>query len=243
MNYLYPYCKGIDLYVRERISQEDAQRQELTAKEILKRVSQRPGVILADEVGMGKTFVALAVAVSVALANRGRRPVVVMVPPSLREKWPRDFELFRQKCLPPEIANQVQAGRAERAVEFLKLLDDPPKRRKQVIFLTHGAMSRNLWDKWVKLAIVAQAIRGRHGVHEMRRNLAKVLADLLYMRWVERHGQDIWIELLTARFDDWLAILERWGIDPEDDDDPVTNDDPVPKSVQNVLGLFNRICG
>lgn len=239
MNYLYPYCKDIELYVRGRISEEDARRQELTAKEILKRFSERPGVILADEVGMGKTFVALAVAVSTALANRGRRPVVVMVPPSLREKWPRDFDLFRQKCLPPELADQLGAGRAERAVQFLKLLDDPPKRRKQIIFVTHGAMSRNLGDKWVKLAIVAQAIRGRHGVHEMRRALAKVLGELLHMRWVEREGTDIWIELLKSPCEDWLAILEKHGIDPEDDDNPETNDDPVPKAVRNVL---NKVC-
>jgi hypothetical protein len=30
-----------------------------------------------------------------ALADRGERPVVVMVPSSLHEKWPRDFDVFR----------------------------------------------------------------------------------------------------------------------------------------------------
>jgi len=239
MNYLYPYFKGIHLHVRERISEEDAQRQELTAKEILKRLSQRPGVILADEVGMGKTFVALAVAVSVALANRGRRPVVVMVPSSLREKWPRDFELFRQKILSPEVAKRVRWACAERAIDFLKLLDDPPSRRKQIIFVTHGAMSRNLDDKWVKLAIVAQAIRGRHGAPQMRIELSRVLADLLYMPWVERHGQDIWLELLQKSPMDWLSILQKWHIDPEGDKNPDTNDDPVPKAVHSVLYRMN----
>ncbi len=235
MNYLYPYFKGIDLHVKERISEEDAQRQEQTAKEILKRLSLRPGVVLADEVGMGKTFVALAVAVSVALANRGKRPVVVMVPPSLREKWPRDFELLRQKCLPSDAAGQLRCGRAERAIEFLKLLDDPPSRRKQIVFVTHGAMSRNLNDKWVKLAIIAQAIRYREGAREMRKDLSRILADLLHMQWVERNGQDIWRELLRQRPTDWLSILQKWEIDPEGDNNPDTDDDPVPQAVLDVL--------
>ena len=130
MSYLHPYCKKIRLHVEGRISAEDAKRQERTAREILKRLRRQPGLILADEVGMGKTFVALAVAVSVAISNRRRRPVVIMVPPSLKEKWPADFELFREKCLPPDIAEQVKPGRAERAVEFLKLLDDPAYKKK-----------------------------------------------------------------------------------------------------------------
>ena len=76
-----------------RISDNDAKRQMATAREILRRLKRQPGVVLADEVGMGKTFVALAVAASAAWAEEDRRPVVVMVPPSLLEKWPSDFEV------------------------------------------------------------------------------------------------------------------------------------------------------
>jgi len=68
----YPLNRKIDLHVEGRISAEDAARQERTAREILARLTRQPGVILADEVGMGKTFVALAVAVSVALEDRRR---------------------------------------------------------------------------------------------------------------------------------------------------------------------------
>src|SRR5215831_10285500 len=48
----------IRLHVEGRISAEDATRQEATAHEILQRLARQPGLILADEVGMGKTFVA-----------------------------------------------------------------------------------------------------------------------------------------------------------------------------------------
>ena len=97
MNSMYQYCADIRLHVKGRISEEDAARQDRTARDILKRLSKQPGLILADEVGMGKTFVALAVAVSVALENRGKRPVVVMVPSSfcgtfrsarMKTRWP-----------------------------------------------------------------------------------------------------------------------------------------------------------
>ena len=60
----------INLYVKDRISEPDARRQMKTAKVIIDRLKKQPGLILADEVGMGKTFVALAVAASVHLFDK-----------------------------------------------------------------------------------------------------------------------------------------------------------------------------
>src|SRR5947209_6863097 len=82
-----------------RISPTDARRQARTAAEILRRFDRRPGVILADEVGMGKTYVALAVAVSAMEESGGTRPIVVMVPASVQDKWPREWEVFQERCL------------------------------------------------------------------------------------------------------------------------------------------------
>lgn len=235
MSHYYPYLKGLRLHVEGRIAPEDAERQEQTAREILRRLKDQPGVVLADEVGMGKTFVALAVAVSVALNNHGRRPVAVMVPPSLKEKWPSDFDIFRERCLPKELRDEVRCGTADRAEEFLKLLDDPPERRKAVIFVTHGALSRGLTDSWIMLALIYQALLRRKNVEAHRRDLSRVLGRLLWMGWVERQGQDIWLDLLRTRPDGWLAILRARGIDPERDNRPDTDDDPVPAIVAKVL--------
>lgn len=102
MSTWHPFHDRINLNVPGRISVDDSARQETTAREILARFAERPGLVLADEVGMGKTFVALAVAVSVTLSDR-KRPVVVMVPPSLKQKWPRDFGVFSEQCLPAEL--------------------------------------------------------------------------------------------------------------------------------------------
>lgn len=226
MSSLYPFCSDINLHVEGHISKEDASRQETTAREILRRLANRPGLILADEVGMGKTFVGLAVAVSVALENRGKRPVVIMVPSSLKEKWPADFARFCEKCLPDHVKKHIQSGQAERAVQFLKLLDDPPNRRKSIIFLTHGAMSRGLNDHWVMLALIRQSLHRRKGVDQLRRALCRSMGDLLQLKWVENRDKKIWGKLLAAHPGDWLPILQNVSDE---------NDDPVPEAVWKVL--------
>ena len=52
----HPFLDGINLHVPGRITPEDAERQTVTARAILQRFKKLPGVVLADEVGMGKTI-------------------------------------------------------------------------------------------------------------------------------------------------------------------------------------------
>jgi superfamily II DNA or RNA helicase len=235
MSAWHPFANSIRLHVPGRIEERDAQRQERTAQEILRRLAAQPGLVLADEVGMGKTFVALAVAASVTLSDAQRRPVVVMVPPSLKEKWPRDFAVFAEKCLSVAARQRVCATSADSAIDFLKLLDDPDKRRKSIIFLTHGAMHRGLSDGWVKLAVIQRALRGRHHTEALRRTLSRCAGKLLRLGWVERRCPDIWERLLDVPPESWLKILRRYEIDPEGDDKPDTDDDPVPRAVIEAL--------
>lgn len=245
MNHWHPFCSEIRLHGRgedpkkKRVEEADAQRQERTARVILQRLYDQPGLVLADEVGMGKTFVALAVATSVALSDSKHRPVVVMVPPSLKRKWPDDFSVFAETCLPPEITRKMCAASADSAVEFLKLLDDPEERRKSIIFLTHGAMHRGLGsggaDAWIKLAVIQRALRGRHNTGVIRASLHRCLGKLLRLQWVERRAYGIWEKLLDHSPDEWPKILKRHGVDPEGDENPVTDDEPVPKAVIEVL--------
>ena len=231
MSPMYPYCSDIHLHVKGRISEEDAIRQERTAREILKRLRKQPGLILADEVGMGKTFVALAVAVSVALENRGKRPIVVMVPSSLKDKWPADFSVFCEKCLPQALGKHIRGGKADRAVQFLKFLDDPPERRKSVIFLTHGAMSQGLEDPWVKLSLIWQSLHRRKGVDSLRTALCRVMGDLLHMKWIDNRNSELWEQLLSTHPSNWLKPIQN-VLKNEDDD-------PVPQAVLDVLPDLN----
>jgi ERCC4-related helicase len=209
-----------------------AARQETTARKILRRFAERPGLVLADEVGMGKTFVALAVASSVALANPDAGPIVVMVPPSLKEKWPRDWSVFQEKCL--RVSSTSAQLRAtpqaiESGVEFLRLLDDSPGRRKHLIFLTHGALSRGLNDPWVKLALIRRAFR-RSSLNHVRRAFPRFAAALLYMSGRRHMKPQLFEELLDAYPDRWRRILKRHG--------EVMDDDPVPTHlVEEMTGI------
>ena len=193
--YKYVLDPSINLHVKEHISESDALRQMVTAEEILKKLEQSPGQILADEVGMGKTFVALAIAATIALQNKDGRPVVIMIPSSLQRKWPRDFEKFREMCLPEELRGKLKYGVATRALDFLKFLDDPIDRRKQIIFLTHGSLSRSLTSAktygWIKLAIIQRAMYRRRNLSEMKRALKRVLSDLLYLRFAENKDPEM----------------------------------------------------
>ena len=224
MSYTYGFDNMINLHVKGRITEADAKRQKRTACLILQRLEEYPGIILADEVGMGKTFVALAVAASVALRDRRHLPVVVMVPPSLKEKWPKDFQLFRERCITSESAKKyLRYATADNAIEFLKKLDDAAYERVAIIFLTHGAMNpyRKLQDKYVKLAILQRAIYRRKGAQHLRQNLHRFLGDLLRMKNLTRKSGKVWISLLESPPEKWLDILRANDMKPHDDDDPV----------------------
>ena len=251
-----PYTVPLELVLGERIndrvSEMDQMRQREEAKEILSRLRQQPGVILADEVGMGKTFVALAVAYSTALGSR-RGPVVVMVPPNLIDKWEQDLatfcELYLENRRPVRCDtatageltahDAVRYGAARHSVDLMRLLDDPPRRRCHLILLAQGAMSRSQTNKWVRLALIAEALR-RYGrakqLIKVRKQIHRFLAELLWAIGEERAhdwGDELWKSLLKTDPSEWKGIYnsevrnERRQLD----------DDPVPKSVACALQL------
>lgn len=233
MNFDYKLHNKINLYVKGRISKDDAERQKKTAKKVLKNLTKYPGQIIADEVGMGKTFVALAVASSIAIAEN--RPVVIMIPANLKSKWPRDYKRYLEFCVPAEMRKRLKFGVAENGVQFLKYLDDPPERKKSIVFMTHGSLTRTLSDGWVKLAIIQRALRGRHNTKAIRKILHRFLGDLLFMRWVATKHADIWEKLLNTHPSKWIKLLLKHAIDPENDNNTETDDDPVPESVIKAL--------
>jgi hypothetical protein len=73
---------------------------------------QRRGVILADDVGMGKTFEGIGAAVLFISRLRTYRPPVFLVPPGLRLKWHAEFEKFleyvRKENQPASVARTLR---------------------------------------------------------------------------------------------------------------------------------------
>lgn len=198
-------------------------RQQATAIAILEDLANQPGVILADEVGMGKTYVALAVAASVLTAMRGQgRPVVVMMPPGLSGKWPREWQQFKSLCLTDEKAlDWVRAEHARTPTEFFRLIGYPQRRRPHLIWMTTTCFNAGLNDPWIKLAFIRLARTQTKLSNSAKGRLFKWAKSLVRLK--SHHGlQDENIEwLLTHRLSKWHRYLKRKEILAENSDDPV----------------------
>lgn len=242
--------------LNDRVPDVDQQRQRAEVVELLRRLRNQPGVILADEVGMGKTFIALAIAYSVAIGSP-RGPVIVMVPANLVDKWEQDLKTFCELYLEnrhpvqgdgatrKDLTNRtaVRYGVARHSVELMKLLDDPLRERCHLIFLAQGAMSRQQSDKWVRLALIAEALR-RHGrgkasrLIQVKNQIHRFLAKLLWAVGEERAhdwGEDLWQLLLRTDPETWKDTYNK----AVQDGRRRLIDNPVPKSVARALQRIN----
>lgn len=238
--------------IQSHVPEADQRRQRAELEEILRRLRTQPGVILADEVGMGKTFVALAIAYSIAMRT-SRGPVIVMVPANLVDKWKKDVETFCELYVQNRTALRRRsdtAGKASRSeclryavarnsVELMKLLDDVRRKRCHLIFLAHGAMSRSQSDKWVRLALIAGALR-RHGrgkanrLIQVKSQIHRFLARLLRAIGQERAQdlrEELWQCLLRTDPRQWKNVYNGAVRNEE----RLLDDDPVPKAVIRAM--------
>lgn len=236
-----------------RVSGPDQVRQRAEVEDILRRLNNQPGVILADEVGMGKTYVALAAAYSVAKCCP-RGPVVLMIPPNLIDKWVEEdlnkfCELYLENTRPVcknsalkkdlRGKNVLRYGIARRSVDFMKFLDDPISERCHLIFLAQGAMGRRQTDKWVRLALIGEALRrhGRGGANrliQVKSQIHRFLGEFLQAIGEEKAhewGGALWQKLLHTDPLTWQDIYNKHV----QDESRHLKDDPVPKSVARAL--------
>lgn len=250
------YNPPTDLVLGTRLNasvpEADQIRQRAEVDEILRRLNNQPGVILADEVGMGKTFVALGIAHSVAIRSP-HGPVIIMVPANLIDKWEQDLKKFcelylanrhivnRATATSSDLANQtvVRYGIARHSVDLMRLLDDPPRERCHFIFVAQGAMARSPTDKWIRLYLIAEALR-RHGrgkanrLIQVKKRIHHFLAELLWAIGEERAhqwGEELWRALLQTDPTVWLSIYNKAA-----QDDRRLIDDPVPKHIIRAVG-------
>ncbi len=246
----------LGIRLNSRVPEADQKRQRLEVDELLRRLRGQPGVVLADEVGMGKTYVALAIAYCVAMGSP-RGPVVVMVPANLVDKWEQDLKAFCELYLDgrravrvdrttdkeKKVESAVRYGVARHSIELLKLLDDDPRLRCHVIFLAQGAMSRQQTDKWVRLALIAEALR-RHGrggasrLIQVKSQIHRFLAKLLWAIGEQKSqdlGEELWQRLLRS---DPLTWKETFNNGVRDGARRLI-DDPVPKTVVRALSRMD----
>ena len=235
----------------EHVPRADQDRQKRETEEILKRLRNQPGVVLADEVGMGKTFVALAVGYCVGLESR-RGPVIVMAPPNLIDKWENDLKTFcelyvsehrpvdRNKATTMELRSHqaFRYGVARSSVDFLKLLDDPARVRCHMVFLAQGSMARRQSDKWVRLALVREAFRrharGKSTLVQVRKVAHRFMGELLQAVGEQSASgwkEQLWDELLRKDPREWRDIYNA----EVGNEKRQLSDDPVPIAVLNAL--------
>lgn len=240
--------------LNHRVPEHDQRRQLGETQEILKRLVCQPGVILANEVGMGKTYVALAVAYAIATQNLSG-PVIVMVPPNLIDKWKLDLcafcELYLDGITPVDCgltnpsqrrgAAMLRYGSARHSIELLKLLDDRRDIRPYIIFLGQGAMSRSQSDPWIRLALIRETLRRhgrRHKLARVKKTIHRHMARLLRAKGRQRASEDgdhIWERLLKADPCRWKDLFNNsLGGSRKD-----LLDDPVPASVSKAIGRLD----
>jgi ERCC4-related helicase len=239
----------LGLIHNERVPRPDQDRQRSEVEHILRSLSRRPGIVLADEVGMGKTFVALAVAYCVSQQSR-KGPVIIMAPANLIDKWEQDLKTFCELYLrdrrpvwrggaSSRESDVIRYAVARHSVELMKLLDDPPRDRCHLILLAQGAMGRTQNDRWVRLALIRETLR-RHGrgkadrLIKVKRSIHRFMGELLWAIGKERAsdwGDQLWRNLLESDPNDWRAIYN----DSVQNERHVLDDDPVPAAVLKAL--------
>ena len=221
---------------RDAHPREYGDRQTATARAILDALVKQPGIVLADEVGMGKTYVALAVAASVLLATRGSgRPVVVMMPPGLLRKWADEWTRFIGHCVAdPKSLAWVNTAEVRTATDFFKVLDNRGAERAHLIFMPTNALSRGLQDAWIRLALIRLARTRTKLSRRQRGGLFRWAAELVKLkRYEKRLTEHVIRRLLGTDLADWRQLLIRVGLLAPSDDDP------VPEHLRKHAGELN----
>jgi hypothetical protein len=205
-----------------KIAVQDGARQQETARSVLSDLTTQPGVILADEVGMGKTYVALAVVTSVVCATRSSgRPVVVMTPPGLVSKWQREWAQFKALCCDPDSLAWVRDAYVQTPTDLFKRLDDPRGRRPHIVWMSTSCFNHGLSDGWTKLALIRLARSQTRMDEETKKKISKWATRLVRLRRKRELTPELVERLLVSHLSDWLRILVREGILSQEDDDPV----------------------
>ncbi len=212
-------------------------RQRHTAEDILQRLWSRSrpqeGVVLADQVGMGKTFVALAVAATTILGEPELGQVVVFAPANVAEKWVNEWGKFAESLLiegAPELRCVPAAIRS--GEDLLKALDDPPPRRNHLVVVTHQALTASLKDTFIHLALAYYATRHRTGAAEVRARIARWSTGSAGLIPDARFTKPVVQRLLATNPRQWRSVWQGYtGL--------ALADDPVPGALMAIADDLN----
>jgi superfamily II DNA or RNA helicase len=177
---------GIDLSGGPRRGHEatsvpgvDAERQTETAAEILKRFASRPVQLLADEVGMGKTYVALAVAAALRPARSYARVAVLVPNEELVRKWEREVRHFMASCVRDAALclREPRAGPRFAVGDLADLSGRAPARQLAIVrYGAHGLASKQFPKAEQRLHAAAWALSDDPALAQWRTRLKRLFA-------------------------------------------------------------------
>ncbi len=185
------------------------QGQRASVRAIAKRIGDH-GVLIADEVGMGKTRIAVTVARSVVMAG-GR--VAILVPPGLGYQWEEELRDGGITGVPPVI----RSFRAYLAAwECEEILSQQPWFLKPVLLVSHNFTTRGL---------------GAGGEPWRRALLPEV-----YARWRVKTGQRLprYYHNNEALADDWVRHAARSIVDAI----PCTGRHPARRLLDEIINSY-----
>ena len=207
--------------------EEDWARQRRTAADILRRLQTIEGVILADQVGMGKTYVALAVVVSQILSTQELGRVVIFVPASVADKWVREWRKFSESLLEPDTGIRCVDKPIRSGEEFFKKLDDHAHAREHILVVTHTALTATLKDTFIQLALLHFATRYVRGGSDLRDRIAKWSNGLSGLVRNSQFTTERVRELLDTPPSKWRSCwLRLTGVELPDDPVPAREFSP-----------------
>lgn len=141
-------------------------RQIRGAREILKRLARQPGVVLADDAGLGKTWVAALAAL--AVAHNGGSVLIVVPGKTLQSKWKKDIG---------RVTETIPGFQQQRAPR-LQYHDGSCWEVKRtsaggIVITTHAAYTRADFPRLSSdLLIVDEAHRSKHESSNFKEQLA-----------------------------------------------------------------------
>lgn len=207
--------------------EQDWARQRRTANDILCRLQTMEGVILADQVGMGKTYVALAVAASQILSTRELGRVVIFVPAAVADKWVREWRKFSESLLEPGTGIRCVGKPIRSGEEFLKKLDNSKDDREHILIVTHTSLTATLKDTFIQLALLHYATRYVRDGEKLRDRIVKWSGGLRGLIRNTQFTPELVSELLKTPPSKWRA---RWlRLTGE-----ALQDNPVPQTLERA---------
>lgn len=212
----------------DSIPQRDIERQEDTVLRALETLEERPGIILADEVGMGKTFEALGLAAAIHHLKPKARIVVVTPGPDLNTKWVDEFERFREMY---DFGDGVRSAR--KLTEFVQSTREAPIVVAPVTMFQGGkggdsqAYLLSLYCHWSELhGHTANAIfrRFKDGKYERVDVEEELFLGQFTLGEVEKHLKAAFCR--GKKTDEWAGLhdlYERGGLEAFDQPTAVRN--------------------